>query len=117
MKVRVHRVDGELAPDAGMTAAAQGEPDEGSQEGAGEGSPALLGRDVTLDVAGWPGSGTLQFVMRAATDELLLVGDKVKWSLPALTLWDWLYPAGVTPSLDQIQKLAATVKVTAEDEG
>ena len=117
MKVRVYRVDGELASEAGMAAAAQADTDTVAQEGVGEGTSALLGRDVTLDVAGWPGSGTLQFVLHAATDDILHVGDRVKWSLPALTLWDWLYPGGETPSLDQIQKLAATVKVTAEDEG
>lgn len=64
-----------------------------------------------------PAAGRSKFVLHAATDDILHVGDRVKWSLPALTLWDWLYPSSEKlPLSDQIQKLAATVKV-AEDEG
>lgn len=127
IKVRVQRVGKQIAVMGGVAAATVGAagcgdadlgiPAELDQTPAK--TPQFEGGDVTFDVSGWPGAGqSIDFVITTSTtDEFLRVGQKLVFDLPALTLWDWLHPGSPPPTLDAIQKMKATITITAVDKG
>ena len=127
IKVRVQRVGTQIAVMSGMAAAtmtAAGcsesdvempvELDDVQME-----KPSFAGGDVTFDISGWPGAGqSIDFVIsKSSTDEFLRVGQQLSFDIPALTLWDWLYPGSPTPTMEQLQNLEATISMTAVDKG